>query len=239
LIEPIATRTVQDEGGGTDEQTRQPREELMPDTADAVTLIRASFARAVENEPALTERFYEILFERAPHLAALFRRERTEQARMLRDALVAVIDHLEDAAWLTGTLGTLGARHVGYGVTPAMYDDVGAALIATLAEACGADWSPAHAKAWATAYGAISTLMQQDTRAPPPRGGVAARSAGSSPGPTSRRSGARGSWWCRSPTPPPTSSTSGCSRSSRARVVCSPRTWARRSASSSRCWRSS
>jgi hypothetical protein len=28
-----------------------------------------------------------------------------------------VLDHLEDAPWLTDTLGALGAKHVGYGVT--------------------------------------------------------------------------------------------------------------------------
>ena len=78
---------------------------------------------------------------------------------MLTDALVAVIDHLEDAPWLTGTLAALGAKHKEYGVTPEMYGWVGASLLAALAEAAGKDWTPEAEKAWTDAYGAIVGLM--------------------------------------------------------------------------------
>ena len=70
---------------------------------------------------------------------------------MLAQALVAVVDHLEDAAWLTSTLGGLGAKHVGYGVTAEMYDWVGDSLLRTLAEVAGGDWTPEHQGAWAEA----------------------------------------------------------------------------------------
>lgn len=133
----------------------------MPLSATATKLLRESFALAVENEPALTERFYQKLFARAPHLSPMFRRDRAAQAQMLRDALVAVIDHIDNGPWLGATLGALGARHVGYGVTPAMYDDVGGALVTTLEEACAARWTTAHARAWGDAYAAIVTLMLQ------------------------------------------------------------------------------
>ncbi|MBZ0235436.1 MAG: flavohemoprotein [Deltaproteobacteria bacterium] len=141
-------------------------------TTAAVTLLRESFELAVEHEPALIERFYQKLFARAPHLAPMFRRDRAAQAEMLRGALVAVLDHIDNGPWLAATLGALGARHVGYGVTPAMYDDVGSALVATLAEACGARWTTAHARAWGDAYAAIVMLMLQgatDAQAPAPQ----------------------------------------------------------------------
>jgi hemoglobin-like flavoprotein len=78
----------------------------------------------------------------------------------LTSALVAVLDHLEDAPWLQTTLGALGAKHVGYGVTREMYDWVGASLLATLAEVAGPAWTPDLQGAWSEAYGAIASLMQ-------------------------------------------------------------------------------
>jgi hemoglobin-like flavoprotein len=124
-----------------------------------IELVRESFALAATREPALTERFYEGLFARAPELAPMFRRERRAQAEMLRAALVAVVEHLEDAPWLTATARALGAKHRGYGVTAGMYEPVGAALIDALADACGEAWTPAHARAWAQAYGTLADLM--------------------------------------------------------------------------------
>src|SRR5678815_1095531 len=98
------------------------------------TILRTSFDLIIDRRPDLTLRFYEILFERYPIVAPLFSRDRTAQAKMLAGAIAAVLDHLEDAPWLESTLGQLGAKHLEYGVTNAMYDQVGDALLATLAE---------------------------------------------------------------------------------------------------------
>jgi len=125
-----------------------------------VGLLRESFEVVATANPAFVTRFYEILFERYPKTQAMFPPAgRARQAEMLNGALVAVLDHLEDAPWLEGTLGALGAKHVGYGVTREMYDWVGASLLATLAEVAGPKWTPELNAAWAEAYGAIASLM--------------------------------------------------------------------------------
>lgn len=124
-----------------------------------VDLLRDSFSLAASREPQITERFYDRLFARAPELAPMFRRGRAEQAEMLRGALIAVLEHLEDAPWLGATLATLGERHRHYGVTPAMYDVVGDVLVETLADTCAESWTPAHAVAWKLAYRAIRDGM--------------------------------------------------------------------------------
>jgi hemoglobin-like flavoprotein len=72
----------------------------------------------------------------------MFRSDRAMQAKMLAGAIAAVLDHLDDAPWLQQTLGQLGARHTGYGVTDAMYGMVGEALLATLAEIAAEAWTP-------------------------------------------------------------------------------------------------
>lgn len=126
-----------------------------------VELLRSSFALVVEREPELTARFYDVLFARYPQVKPLFSPNGgARQQRMLSDALVAVVDHLEDAPWLQTQLQALGAKHVAYGVTPEMYGWVGASLLQTLATVAGDDWTPELAAAWTDAYGAIAGLMQ-------------------------------------------------------------------------------
>jgi len=124
------------------------------------TILRESFDLIMDRRPDLTVRFYEILFARYPHLAPLFRRDRTAQAKMLAGAIAAVLDHLEDAPWLEATLGALGAKHVEYGVTYEMYDQVGDALLATLAEAAAEAWTLEVEEQWIDAYGAIAQMMR-------------------------------------------------------------------------------
>ena len=131
-----------------------------------VSLLRDSFAVVATANPKFIARFYEILFERYPQTKAMFPPGgEARQAEMLTGALVAVLDHLEDAPWLQNTLGALGAKHVDYGVTLEMYDWVGASLLATLAEVAGPAWSPELHAAWAEAYGAIVSLMQSRVKA--------------------------------------------------------------------------
>jgi hemoglobin-like flavoprotein len=130
-----------------------------------VPLLRSSFALVIERQPALTARFYEILFERHPAARAMFHRRPLQvQGKMLQEALVAVLDHVEDAAWLTETLHVMGARHVEYGVTDEMYDWVGSSLLSTLAEVAADDWSDELRDQWGAAYGAISGLMKEGAR---------------------------------------------------------------------------
>lgn len=124
------------------------------------TILRTSFDLIIDRRPDLTVRFYEILFARSPALEPMFRRDRTAQAKMLAGAIAAVLDHLEDAPWLEQTLGQLGAKHLEYGVTNQMYDQVGDALLATLAEVAGDDWTTQVEEHWTLAFEAIASLMQ-------------------------------------------------------------------------------
>ena len=126
-----------------------------------VELLRDSFQLVVEREPAITRRFYQHLFADYPQVKPLFHPSRQElQERMLAEALVAVLDHLEDAPWLQTTLAAIGKKHVGYCVTDEMYGWVGARLIKTLAEVGGRDWNAKTAAEWPSAYGAIAEMMK-------------------------------------------------------------------------------
>lgn len=130
-----------------------------------VPLLRKSFELVTERQSQLGRRFYQILFERYPQVRPMFGANVSKQEEMLTAALVAVVDHLEDASWLKATLSQLGAKHRGYGVTDEMYGWVGASLLATIAEVAGADWSPELDAAWTEAYSAISSMMIEGAHA--------------------------------------------------------------------------
>lgn len=138
----------------------------MSSNALNVALLRESFDLLATRESKITARFYEILFERYPQTRPMFSRKTPEkQQQMLAEALVAVLDHLEDASWLEQNLQAMGATHATYEVTSEMYGWVGECLLATFAEVAGDDWSPELEEAWATAYGALSSLMIQGAEA--------------------------------------------------------------------------
>ena len=127
-----------------------------------VELLRSSFELVTTRNPQLTKRFYEIFFSRYPQVKPMFgRNSQQQQESMLTNALVAVMDHLEDAPWLAQTLAGLGRKHNEYGVERVMYDWVGECLIATLQEVAGSDWNEQLEQAWVQAYGAIVSLMWQ------------------------------------------------------------------------------
>ena len=113
----------------------------------------------VDDEQGLTTRFYEILFERYPVVRPMFSEDVRPQAAMLRGAIVAVLDHLDDGEWLTTTLGALGAKHAAYGATPPMFDAVAECMIAAMQERGGEAWTPEMTAAWSEALGAVAGLM--------------------------------------------------------------------------------
>lgn len=126
-------------------------------------VLRSSLNLVIERRPDLTHRFYEIFFSRYPQVVPMFgRNSQANQEQMLAQALIAVVDHLEDPAWLAETLRAMGERHKGYGVSAEMYPWVGECLLAAMAEA-GADyWTPEVAEQWTQAYGAIVGMMHAE-----------------------------------------------------------------------------
>ena len=130
-----------------------------------IALLRSSFALIVDRDPELVAHFYEILFTRYPQVRPLFgRNSAAAQQRMLTQALVAVLDRLEDPAWFTTTLEALGEKHVTYGVTDEMYDWVGECLLTAMQSAAGDAWTLAMLDSWSAAYGAIAQTMQAGAR---------------------------------------------------------------------------
>ena len=125
-----------------------------------VRLLRETLELTLARDDTFPARFYERLFAAHPEARPLFHRSTPgAQNKMFAQKLTALVDHLEEPAWLGRELATLAANHRGYGVTAEMYPWVGDALIATLREACGDAWTPAAERAWTEAYASLVTAI--------------------------------------------------------------------------------
>ncbi len=128
-------------------------------------LLEESFELALLRDPDFPRLFYEILFRDYPSTKALFKSNSLNAQRvMLSKTLIAAVDHIDDETWLVEHLAPLGKGHIAYGVTPEMYDWVGVALIASIAETCAEQWTPEHLQAWQDAYAKIVSAMRTGER---------------------------------------------------------------------------
>jgi NAD(P)H-flavin reductase len=126
-----------------------------------VAAIRSTFAIVAEAGDAVPGYFYGQLFARQPRLRALFPPAMNAQRDRLVEALVQIVESLSTPEEMATYLAQLGRDHRKYGVDPAMYEVVGAALLATLRRFAGPAFTVAAEQAWTDAYAAVSALMIQ------------------------------------------------------------------------------
>ena len=125
----------------------------------AANLLRDTFEVAV-NDPAFGTRFYDRLFREHPETKPIFTRHSSgAQAKMFAQKLAAIVDAVVEPQILQEEASHVRKTHGHYSVTPEMYDWVGAALIATLRESVGAEWTSDAERAWADAYGTIKQMI--------------------------------------------------------------------------------
>lgn len=125
----------------------------------AAALVRASWSRVEPIAPAAAALFYRHLLADAPELRALFRGDLQQQGDKLMRMLGWLVARLDDLPTLLPALEDLGRRHADYGVQASHYDRVGAALLRTLAEGLGAQFTPATERAWTDTYQVIADTM--------------------------------------------------------------------------------
>ena len=71
----------------------------------------------------------------------------------------AAVGKLNDLEALVPILQNLAVRHDGYGVKKAHYQTVGAALLKTLGQGLGSDFTSEVKDAWASVYGTMADVM--------------------------------------------------------------------------------
>jgi len=126
---------------------------------DPILLVQSSFHRIAPRLIAFGDRFYSVLFGTHPELRELFKHDMMAQTRMLVSMLSSLVKGLNRATEITGGVRALGKRHCGYGTAPGDYDKVARALLQTLAEFLGDEFTPDVRSAWIAVFGTISELM--------------------------------------------------------------------------------
>jgi hemoglobin-like flavoprotein len=128
-------------------------------TPDTVVLVQSSWNQVVPIAPQAAALFYDELFARDPALKPLFRGDMAQQGAKLMQMIGVAVSKLDEPAVLVPALQALGRRHRGYGVAPAHYDTVGAALLATLEKGLGSAFTAEVRAAWTTTYGVMAGVM--------------------------------------------------------------------------------
>ena len=132
------------------------------------TLVQQTFSKLEPHSATVADLFYSTLFQIAPEVRPMFRGDMKEQGRKLMATLALAVKGLDRLEELVPVLEGLGRRHVQWGVQDEHYDVVGEALLRTLEQGLGPDWSPAVKQAWTAAYGALAGAMKQGAAAAQP-----------------------------------------------------------------------
>jgi hemoglobin-like flavoprotein len=124
-------------------------------------LVRSTWVHVLPISDEAARLFYGRLFEIDPSTKPLFAStDMAEQGRKLMqmiDIVVAALDHLDR---IRPAIEDLGLRHADYGVKDGHYDTVGAALVWTLEQGLGENFTPETGEAWAETYGVMATIMK-------------------------------------------------------------------------------
>lgn len=130
-------------------------------TPEQITLIQSSWAKVVPIQETAAELFYNKLFELDPTVKPLFKGDMKEQGRKLMMSLNVVVNGITNLGALVASIQEMGKRHVAYGVEAKHYDTVGTAILWTLEQGLGADFTPETKAAWTEAYITLATVMKE------------------------------------------------------------------------------
>jgi hemoglobin-like flavoprotein len=130
---------------------------MSPDTVNHVQSSWAKVQPIAEQAAAL---FYGRLFEVYPEVKPLFKGDMKEQGRKLMAMLNTAVNALTNLEAIVQPMKDMGARHARYGVGAADYDKVADALLWTLEQGLGEDFTAEVKGAWVEVYTLVADTMQ-------------------------------------------------------------------------------
>ena len=129
-----------------------------------IQLVQQSFEQVKPIVETAADLFYDRLFELDPGLRPMFKSDLSEQKRNLMTTLSFAVAGLKKPERILPAVRQLGARHAGYGVQDHHYQTVGQALLWTLAQGLGEQFTTEVEEAWTTVYITLATAMQEAAR---------------------------------------------------------------------------
>ncbi len=127
---------------------------------EVTSTVQESWSKVLPMGEVAGKLFYDNLFIEDPSLKPLFKGDMENQARQLMNMITAAVSKLDDLDTLVPILQNLGKRHGSYGVQSDHYETVGTALIKTLQQGLGEEFTPKTRDAWIAVYGVMSDVMR-------------------------------------------------------------------------------
>jgi len=124
-------------------------------------LVKTSFRKAEHLSQIIALCFYKRLFELDPSLRQLFHTEIEAQSKKLMQALSMIAEGMDSLPEVVPAIESLGRRHVYYGVKDEHYATVGEALLWSLDQTLGAEFTVEVRMAWATAFYLLADVMKR------------------------------------------------------------------------------
>jgi hemoglobin-like flavoprotein len=129
-------------------------------TKDEIILIKRTWKLFREINPLIVgDTFYAKLFHDNPSVRKMFPTDMNQQYQKLIDMLSTVVGRLENLDELSNDIAAMAQRHVAYGVKTAQYQKVGEALLWTLEQGLGKDFTPEVEQAWTKCYNTLASVM--------------------------------------------------------------------------------
>lgn len=129
-----------------------------------IRLVKQSWKTLRAIDPVIVgDLFYSKLFMANPSLRNMFPKMMDEQYTKLMDMLSVIIARLDRMDELNEDIAAMARRHVHYGVRPAHYKLVGNALLWTLRQGLGQDWTLDVEQAWTKCYSNLADTMMRAT----------------------------------------------------------------------------
>ncbi|MEA5404229.1 NO-inducible flavohemoprotein [Arcicella sp. DC2W] len=111
---------------------------------------------------SITKVFYQLLFQNHPELKNVFNmthQTHGTQSKALANAVYAYAANIDNLAVLSAAVEQITQKHSSLSITPAMYQLVGANLLAAIKEVLQDAATPEIMDAWAEAYGDLASLF--------------------------------------------------------------------------------
>lgn len=129
-------------------------------TPKQIELVQSTWKMVVPIADTAAELFYAKLFSLDPSLKPLFKGDMKAQGKKLMNMIGIAVSGLTRLDTIVPAVQALGVRHAGYGVKPAHYGTVAAALVWTLEQGLGDKFTPDVKESWVGAYTILAKTMQ-------------------------------------------------------------------------------
>ena len=137
-------------------------------TPEQAKLVTDSFRKLLPTASVTADLFYYRLFETTPEVRSLFPHDLMVQKKKFITMLSAMVTNLNEFEKIAPVVEDLGMRHADYGIIAKHYELFGAALLWTLGESLGVDFTPPVRAAWTEAYKTLAGIMTRAAANLPP-----------------------------------------------------------------------